>query len=107
MRYDKLVRDRVPSIILEEDKIVVIHYASDEEYWAALKAKLLEEVGEVIKSKDDEELKKELADVLEVFQAILMFKNFDSEEIVMLLINKGIEKGCFEKRIILEEVLEK
>jgi Uncharacterized conserved protein len=44
--YNKLVRDKIPKIIEETGKKAVIHLLSEEEYLAALEAKLDEEVGE-------------------------------------------------------------
>lgn len=99
MKYDKLVRDRIPEIIRSKGVEPVIHSAGEEEYWQKLKEKLTEEVDEF---KEAENLE-EMADVLEVIEAIKQFKDFKTEELEELRGKKKEERGGFEKRIILEE----
>lgn len=79
------------------------HIADDAEYEEKLFAKLLEETHEVVVEKDDEKLKAELADLLEVVEAIKKLKGFTTEEIEKIRLEKLFERGGFEKRIILEE----
>ena len=62
MKHDKLVRDKIPQIIKDNGVTPVIHVADDSEYWERLKAKLQEEVDEVL---EDINVNEELADVLE------------------------------------------
>jgi predicted house-cleaning noncanonical NTP pyrophosphatase (MazG superfamily) len=60
--YDKLVRDKIPNIIEENDEKPVYYVADDEEYRRRLNEKLKEEVDEYLESEDTEEI----ADILEV-----------------------------------------
>ena len=99
MKYNKLVRDKIPEIIRAKGQEPVTHIAGEEEYWAKLKEKLLEEVDELQKDENTEEI----ADVLEVLEAIAVFKGFDWSEIKKIQEKKASERGKFEKRIILEE----
>ncbi len=98
MRYDKLVRDRIPEIIREKNGNPVTHIAGEAEYWDKLKAKLSEEVAEF----QDQENEEELADVLEVIDAIFAYKNFDPQAIQVIKHKKFQERGGFSQRIILE-----
>ena len=92
----KLVRDRIPEIIEASGKTPITHIASDEEYWKELKIKFLEEVNEYLKDDNEEEL----ADVLEVMDAICEFKKIDKEELERARLDKKEKRGGFDKRII-------
>jgi predicted house-cleaning noncanonical NTP pyrophosphatase (MazG superfamily) len=100
MKYDKLVRDKIPQIIKDKGSIPIIHVADDSEYWEKLKAKLQEEVNEVL---EDLNINEELADVLEVMYAILAFKGTKFEELERIMLKKREERGGFKNKIILEE----
>jgi predicted house-cleaning noncanonical NTP pyrophosphatase (MazG superfamily) len=99
MKYNKLVRDKILEIIKQKGETVISHIADNEEYWVKLKEKLQEEVGEFIKDSTMEEI----ADILEVVDAICEFKNFDKTELEELKKKKNMERGGFKDKIILEE----
>ena len=99
MKYNKLVRDKIPEIIKGNGQVCAMHTAEDTEYWKKLKEKLLEEVQEFLEDENEEEL----ADVLEVLDAIILHKNFNKEEILKLQKSKADKRGGFKKKIILEE----
>lgn len=99
MRYDKLVRDRIPDIIREKGGSSVTHIADEAEYRAKLKEKLREEVEEYLK----DEAIGEIADILEVIEAICINKGFSREAVREAKERKAEERGRFERRIILEE----
>ena len=100
MKYNKLVRDKIPEIIKNKGATPITHIANDEEYWQKLKEKLQEEVNEFIEDSNEEEL----ADILEVIHAICDFKNFDKEKLELLRKKKAEERGGFRERIILDEI---
>jgi predicted house-cleaning noncanonical NTP pyrophosphatase (MazG superfamily) len=99
MRYDKLVRDRIPEIIKTNGGSAKIHNCSDREFWEYLKKKLSEETEEFLKSENTEEL----ADILEVLHYILLEKKISFSDIEEIRQRKKEERGGFEKRIILDE----
>lgn len=99
MHYQKLVRDRIPAIIRQKGEEAVTHVADEAEYCEKLKEKLSEEVEEF---KRDENIE-ELADILEVLDAIVDYKKFDRNEIETVKKKKAQEKGLFTERIILDE----
>lgn len=99
MKYDKLVRDKIPEIIESKGGRAIFHVANDAEYWQKLKEKLGEEVGEFCESESEEEI----ADIFEVIEAICEYKKFDVEEIKKTQKHKKSARGAFNKRIILEE----
>ena len=99
MKYNKLVRDKIPEIIKHKGAVPITHIAEDEEYWQKLKEKLQEEVNEFLKDSNEEEL----ADILEVIYAICDFKNFDKGKLELLRKKKAEERGGFKDKIILDE----
>ena len=99
-KQNKLVRDKVPEILDNKGLKYSVHVADDNEYWEKLKAKLQEEVEEYINS----EKEAELADVLEVIEAIVRFKKIDLQALNKIKMEKAKQKGSFGKRIILEKV---
>jgi len=99
MKYNKLVRDKIPEIIKRKGVVLITHIADDSEYWQKLKEKLQEEVNEFLKENNEEEL----ADILEVIYAICDFKNFDKEKLELLRKKKVEERGGFKDKIILDE----
>ena len=75
--YNKLVRDKIPEIVLKNDgKTCKTKTLNDEEYLTSLNTKLQEELKEYLESGDVEEL----ADLEEVLRAILDVKNVNFEE---------------------------
>lgn len=104
MRYDKLVRDRIPEIIKKNGATPVTHVADTEEYWRRLKAKLEEEVAETLTETD---IPGELADVLEVIHAICAAREISFADVERLREEKRQKRGGFTGRIVLEETIEK
>lgn len=99
MKYNKLVRDKIPEYIRKKGGNPITHIADDAEYWQKLKDKLLEEVEEF---KKDESLE-EFADLLEVIDTIADYKRFNIDEVNKDRKKKAEEKGKFKDRIILDE----
>ncbi len=99
MKYNKLVRDKIPEIIKSNGSVPIIHTASSEEYQQKLKAKLQEEVNEFIEDSNEEEL----ADILEVVYTLCDLYNFDKDKLEQLRIDKAKKRGRFKDKIILDE----
>lgn len=98
--YNKLVRDKIPEIIEADGKTCKTRILSEEEYIASLEAKLNEEVAEYQTDKNLEEM----ADVLEVLQAICIARGYSLEELEALRAKKANERGGFADKIFLEYV---
>ena len=100
--YHKLVRDRIPEIIEADGKICFCETLSDADYIDLLDQKLNEELAEYQESKSLEEL----ADLLEVMQAVVKARGWTLEELEQLRADKAARRGGFEKKILLKEVRE-
>ena len=99
MKYNKLVRDKIPEYILKKGGNPITHIADDIEYWQKLKEKLIEEMEEFKKDENIEEF----ADLLEVIDAIADYKKFDRDEVEKARSKKAAERGRFKDKIILDE----
>lgn len=101
--YHKLVRDRIPEIIEADGKTCVSATLSNEDYIALLDQKLNEELAEYQESKSLEEL----ADLLEVMQAVVKARGWTLDELEQVRADKAAKRGGFAKKILLKEVREK
>lgn len=100
IKYNKLVRDRIPEIIRDSGKACVCQVLSDEMYLQMLDEKLGEELGEYQQSKSMEEL----ADLLEVIRAVALARGSSIQEIEAIRAAKAAKRGAFEKKLLLKEV---
>ena len=98
--YHKLVRDRIPEIIEEDGKICVYETLTAKDYIVLLDQKLNEELTEYQESKSLEEL----ADLLEVMQAVVRARGWTLEELEQVRADKAAKRGGFEKKILLKKV---
>lgn len=102
IKYNKLVRDRIPEIIENSGKKCVVSVLSQDDYIKMLDAKLQEELTEYLESKSLEEL----ADLLEVMGAVVKARGYTWDELTRLRKAKREKRGGFEKRLLLTEVIE-
>ena len=98
--HNKLVRDNIPDIIENNGKTAKTIVLDDDKYTAALEKKLKEETREYLHSKE----LLELADVLEVVEALAKNHGSSFEEILELKKQKQAKNGAFDKRIFLISV---
>ena len=84
-------------------KTCITEILSDTQYLEMLDAKLNEELAEYQESKSLEEL----ADLLEVMQAVVEARGWSWEQLEQVRQEKAAQRGRFEKKILLKEVTEK
>lgn len=94
--YNKLVRDKIPEMLDGKGIPYEKRIASPEEYKDELIKKLTEEVGEFTEAGAPEEL----ADVLEVIEALRKLPEY--EQVETLRVQKRNERGGFDEGIILK-----
>lgn len=94
--YNKLVRDKIPEILDGKGVRYEKRVASDEEYRTELVKKLGEETEEFLRAGDAEEL----ADVIEVIEALKKLSDYKNTEEIRK--KKLEERGGFDQKIILK-----
>lgn len=97
----KLVRDRIPEIIRANAEVPEVRTLTAAEYHEALRDKLLEECEEVWLATPTE-LPGELADVLEVLQAVAANADLAWDEVLGAQEAKRDQRGGFRQRLWLE-----
>ncbi len=102
--YDKLIRDKIPLIIQEQGKKPIIQeITSDKNFEEYLAKKLIEESQEYYESKEFEEL----VDILEIIYSLLTLKGITPSNFEKMRLAKKEDRGGFEKRLLLLNVVDK
>lgn len=94
----KLVRDKIPQIIIADGRTPIVRTLSDEEYLSELDRKLNEEVAEYQADKSLEEM----ADVLEVLFAICEARGHSVDELMEVRDKKREKRGGFRDKVYWE-----
>lgn len=102
MKYNKLVRDKIPEIIAESGQKATFRVLDESEYLSHLEKKLDEEVAEFHESKSIEEL----ADIFEVLTELVAVCGASYSAFMQVGNQKRKERGGFSKRICLIETEE-
>ncbi len=97
----KLVRDLIPDLIRAEGGNPATRHLDDNEFRSALLDKLLEESSEAREARPDQ-LLDELADVLEVMDALIQQQGWSWSDIEQAREAKRSRRGAFTSRIWLE-----
>lgn len=105
-RYGKLVRDNIPHIIRTEGSVPHVRTLDTDEYRRELCYKLIEEAEEVRKASDafKSEIPVEIADVLEVVDALLVEYGISAGEIERIRTERRSTRGGFTQRMFLDSV---
>ena len=102
IKYDKLIRDKIPEIIEQSGKKCIVEVMDNDTYIEYLDQKLNEELAEYQQDKSIEEL----ADLLEVMYAVVTARGYSIEELERIRLEKAEKRGSFEKRLLLKSVYE-
>lgn len=101
VKYDKLIRDKIPEIIEAKGSKAIVEVLDDDRFQQYLNLKLIEELKEYQESGSVEEL----ADLVEVVYALLESKGVPLEQFERVRVAKAEERGAFKKRLLLKEVV--
>ena len=96
--HNKLVRDKIPEIIRDSGNQYETTTLSNLDYIKALRQKLVEEANEAATAAPDE-LAQELADVMEVMDALMAATGISPEEVREIQKEKRLKRGGFDNRI--------
>ena len=102
IKYDKLIRDKIPEIIEQSGKKCIVEVMDNDTYIEYLDQKLNEELAEYHQDKSIEEL----ADLLEVIYAVAVARGCSVEDLERIRVEKAEKRGAFEKRLLLKSVSE-
>lgn len=98
--YNKLVRDKIPSIIERNGEEAIYRILNDAEYKVELEKKLYEEYQEVLASSNKDRLE-ELADMLEIIKYLAKLEGASIDNIINIAKEKSVKRGAFEDKIYL------
>lgn len=98
--YNKLVRDRIPEIIQASGRTCQVRTLDADTYLIRLREKLAEEMAEY----QADHSVPELADLVEVVQALVEARGLTWEEFEEIRRQKREERGGFARRLLLESV---
>jgi predicted house-cleaning noncanonical NTP pyrophosphatase (MazG superfamily) len=101
VKYNKLVRDKIPNIIARRGDKPVTRILDTDAYRRELRRKLREEVTEFVESGKIEEL----ADILEVVYALAAAEGVSQFQLEEMRKRKRRERGGFDQRILLAETV--
>ncbi|MDC0865177.1 nucleoside triphosphate pyrophosphohydrolase [Rickettsiaceae bacterium] len=93
--FNKLIRSKLPERMKKEGVIFNSKCLSQEEYAEELKRKLVEEADEVLDTTSKDRLVAELADVMEVINAMLEANSISMEEVEKHRLEKREVNGYF------------
>ncbi len=98
----KLVRDKVPAEILQEEGIVVrTEILDDVEYEAELCKKAIEEATEFASARTDENILEDAADMLEVIRSRIALHGLTIDDVEEVRLQKIQKRGGFNDRIFM------
>ena len=98
--YNKLVRDNMPRLIKESGRECSYRIMNDREYFEALLDKVVEEIEEYRTSGNEEEI----ADVYEVMDCLVQFKEYEPMHIDYLRLIRKEARGSYKDRVLLLDV---
>lgn len=95
-QFNKLVRDKIPEIIVANGETPITRVLGDDEY----KRELIKKLGEEYQEFCDNPSVEELADIMEVLKALTPLIT-SNEELEKVRVEKAAKRGAFDKKIFL------
>ncbi|OGD56993.1 hypothetical protein A2V71_02600 [Candidatus Berkelbacteria bacterium RBG_13_40_8] len=99
--YNKLIRDRIPEIIINAGEEPEIKKLSQKEFKIELKKKVLEEARELLRAESKEEIENEIVDIRELLDWLIKEFKISPYSIRNKKLKKNKERGSFTKKLFL------
>ena len=106
-KFEKLIRDGIPELASREGRVLHVREASELELPLLLARKLVEESAEIhaaIDAGDRDALLAELADLQTVIESIAARANISRTEIDVAAAAKRVQRGGFQRGLVLDEI---
>jgi|GEM_PF-193622 len=101
IKYNKLIRDRIPEIIKESGWKPITRTLNKKEFLNSLKKKITEEAGELNKAKGKKEIINEISDIQELLDTLAGEIKATKTEIKKFQTTKRKKRGGFKKQLFL------
>ena len=98
LAYDKLIRDRIPEIIEGTGRTCGVEVMDEDTFVQYLERKLLEEAREIALATAEERVG-EVADLLEVIDALIQVSGMTWDDVKAMQLDKRHKRGGFERRL--------
>ena len=101
VKHNKLIRDRIPEIIKKAGRKPEVRKLKKVQFLNALKKKVAEEAGELVRAKDKKGIINEMADIQELIDILASEIGASKHEIKKFQGVKRKKRGGFKKRLFL------
>lgn len=105
--YNKLIRDRIPEIIKNDNKLCEVRILDNTEFSREVYRKLVEEMAELSNASTRDEIINEMADIHELLGTLRDIHQINLDEVLAKQKSKGLTNGKFERKLFLISVGEK
>ncbi|MCI0766012.1 nucleoside triphosphate pyrophosphohydrolase [Bacillus sp. TL12] len=102
--HNKLIRDHIPEIIKHNGKTPITRILNEKEYIEEIGKKIGEELTEYLEAESKEHKVEELADLLELINALAQYEGVTLKDVEKVRKQKAEKRGGFQERIFLVEV---
>ncbi|MAG11795.1 MAG: hypothetical protein CMI52_03230 [Parcubacteria group bacterium] len=99
--HDKLIRDKIPQILIQKNIQAAVRTLTDEEFVNYVKKKVVEEAKEVQQAESPKEILQECADLTEVLECLMNTHNLSWNDIAQARSEKNSIRGAFTKKLLL------
>ncbi|HLC38557.1 MAG TPA: nucleoside triphosphate pyrophosphohydrolase [Patescibacteria group bacterium] len=105
--YNKLIRDKIPEIIVAAGEDPKIKKLNKKEFNIELSKKVLEEAKELTIAKTKKDILSEVVDIQELLDWIIKEQKLNRSKIKKFQKEKNIKRGSFKKQLFLEYTIVK